>query len=347
MADYRDTLLLPFEKGMLDPPTEQGTWAVLNAQLLPPQDDWSTGALICEQAFRPDYLNLQNAGFRVEPVLELKKGLSGCLILASRSRAVNERNIVRAWNALKPGGVLVFAGDKNSGVQPMRKWVGARTEIAGSLSKHHAVAFWSLRGECGECGVGGEGGEDNSFQVPPAWPLADGYVTAPGVFSADGPDDGSKLLVEHFNQRIRGKVADFGAGWGFLADQLLSRSDAIDQLDLFEADWRALQAAKQNVTFDSATYHWTDLTREAPRGPYDWVIMNPPFHAGRAAEPGIGQQFIAAAAACLPSGGRLLMVANLNLPYERTLETLFAKVTPLDKRDGFKVLEAVKGSKRR
>ena len=328
MADHRDTIILPFEKGILEHPSGQERWVLLNASPLP--DAEIKEALKCEQGFRSDYLALEKAGYAVEPNLEVVALLDGSLVLANRSRKVNERNFTRAWNATKPGGVVMFSGGKTSGVQPLRKWVGKKTDITGSISKHHALVFWVIKQ-----------GDD--------WPVEDhsanhdGYRVDAGMFSANGPDVGSRLLVECFDHRIRGKVADFGAGWGYLSAELLKRSERVDELSLFEADWVSLQAAKHNVG-DEAQFHWRDLTQEAPRGPFDWIIMNPPFHTGRAADPRLGNLFIEAAAKALPSGGRLLMVANTNLPYEKTLEGLFRKVERKAQANGFKIIEAIKGS---
>ena len=58
--------------------------------------------------------------------------------------------------------------------------------------------------------------------------------------------------------------------------------------------------------------------------------------------PELGKRFIEVAASTLPSGGRLLMVANRNLPYERTLNEKFRTTQLLAERDGFKVFEAAK-----
>lgn len=58
--------------------------------------------------------------------------------------------------------------------------------------------------------------------------------------------------------------------------------------------------------------------------------MNPPFHEGRVTDVSLGQSFIAAAASRLKPGGRLLMVANRQLPYELTLKGLFKTVTLLE-----------------
>ena len=333
---------VPFDTGRLPLPEKGECRIFLNAVVLRDADPVWTDTLACEQGFRPDYLALKRNGYSVSPGLDPVSGHDGALILASRSRDQNQLNLTRAWNDSKAGGVILMGGDKTSGIQSLRKWASARTGITGSLSKHHAVVFWITK----------QGAN---------WPVAQqlstnanetgGYTIAPGMFSVRGPDKGSRLLVEHFDSRISGRVADFGAGWGYLGAELQKRSQKIQRLDLYEADWASLEAAKVNigdkvgdrVDYHWVDYHWTDLPAEAPRGPFNWVIMNPPFHAGRTAEPHLGNGFIKAAAKCLPAGGRLLMVANINLPYEKVLQGLFRKVKRLDQTNGFKVIEAVKG----
>ena len=340
MADFRDTLMLPFLTGALGLPAPGERWSVLNADVLPLPKGIHPSQLNCEQGLRPKFLKLQEAGYTVEPELSDIKDQDACLVLAHRARAVNERNMMRGWNSLKSGGRLVFAGDKNSGVQSIRKWAGKLTDIGGSQSKHHAVVFW-LQKE-------GDNWSQEVLKKPDSSFLGGDYKLAAGMFSADGPDAGSQVLVEQFNNRISGSVADFGAGWGYLSHELAKNCPGVKKLDLFEADWASLEAAKSNVGDTkgiAAGFHWCDLTQEPPKGPYDWVVMNPPFHTGRAAEPDLGKTFIKTAARVLPAGGRLLMVANSNLPYEKTLNSLFKKVERLDQKSGFKVLEAVKGSR--
>ncbi len=70
--------------------------------------------------------------------------------------------------------------------------------------------------------------------------------------------------------------------------------------------------------------------------------MNPPFHDSHAANPALGVAFITAAAKVLKPGGKLLMVANRNLPYEAALAQAFASFTTLEENDRFKVIEAVR-----
>lgn len=336
MSDYLDTLNLPFDRAILPAPKAGEHWLMLNAQPMPVADTVWADHLTCEQGFRPDYNALVSAEYDVHPLVQESEVLDGALLALGRVRRVNEDNLIRCWNSAKTGSYITVCGDKNSGVHSLRKWAAKQVTIDGSLSKHHAVVFW-LRKEEGTTFVHpkelvASTSDDTGFQI------------ASGMFSASGPDKGSKLLSQFFDHRIRGRVADFGSGWGYLSSKLLENCPSIEQLELYEADWQSLEAAKLNLTSAASPleFHWCDVMSEPPRGPFQWIIMNPPFHTGRAAEPNLGQHFIQAAAKALPAGGRLLMVANVNLPYERTLNEVFKKVETKAREGGFKIIEAVR-----
>ncbi|MBL1407043.1 MAG: methyltransferase [Hyphomicrobiales bacterium] len=332
-SDYLDALVLAIDRQLVNLGKNAGETLLLNAIPLPQIDDDFVASFACEQGFRPTYNALKEAGYNVEPRSELTQ-YSNAIVIAGRVRKVNEINICRAWNATTEGGTLTVVGDKNTGIQPLRKWVGQRTEITESFSKYHGLVFTSQKS-----------GDE--------WPVENGdiefddYKTTKGMFSADGPDKGSKVLIDYFDNRLRGKVADFGAGWGFLSNEALKVAPRIESVDLYEADYLSLESAKQNVRTQTPTsFNWTDLTAEFKKKPYDWVLMNPPFHAGlssgRAAEPNLGKRFIEVASTTLISGGRLLIVANRTLPYEEILNHAFKRSTLLADKNGFKVYEAVK-----
>ena len=162
-------------------------------------------------------------------------------------------------------------------------------------------------------------------------------MTFPGAFSADGIDKGSALLAQHL-PALAGKVADLGAGWGYLSGKVLG-SDKVTSLDMIEADHNALDAAKLNITDPRAVMHWADMAR-FQGGPYDAIISNPPFHTTRTPTPELGQMFISRAAELLAPKGQFWMVANRNLPYEQTLDTLFSQVDTIAQTGGFKVIRA-------
>ena len=107
-----------------------------------------------------------------------------------------------------------------------------------------------------------------------------------------------------------------------------------------EADHVALECARKNVDDERARFHWADATSWLPNQKLNAVVMNPPFHSGRRAEPGLGIQFIQTAARSLLPSGQLWMVANRHLPYESTLQACFARVDEIAGDNRFKVFHA-------
>lgn len=325
--DFRDTFLLAMERGLLPGPEAGQTWLVFNAHPLP-KGALAPAQVRAEQGFRPTFNAIRQQGIDVEP--SFRTGIRGdhAVVFASRVRAVNEANLVRAWQATAPGGIIIVAGDKSSGIASLRKFAASKMTVADSFSKHHAVCFWCA----------------NPSDDPDL-----GLQRAPSpVFAGGEVDKGSAMLATHFTERIMGKVADFGAGNGFLTQALLAGSGRIDAVDLMEAEWAALELAKSRLAGSNVplAFHWIDIITELRKKPYDWVIMNPPFHHGLhgSAKPDLelGRRFISQAAATLIPGGRLLMVANRKLAYERVLENAFHKAATLEERDGYKVIEATR-----
>ncbi|MDD9908955.1 MAG: class I SAM-dependent methyltransferase [Ahrensia sp.] len=330
-GDVRHTLLLPFVRQHVPPPSKASPWLFVNARPLPAQDFIQPEMLVCQQGFRPIFRELQVQAYEVVAQFERSEITHGALLLLGRNRKLNEHNLTSLWNNLPSGACLVCAGDKTAGIGAVRKWVASLTPVVGSLSKHHAQVFWCTR-------------SGEAWPTTPINNSVHGYTIAPGMFAAKGPDRASKLLVEHFDISVGGKVADLGAGWGYLSAELLKcGGDA--SLHLFEADHASLEAARKNLAVNKGAdirFHWHDVIEEPINESFDWVIMNPPFHPDRKADSGLGKSFIDAAARILVPGGRLLMVANTHLPYEQRLRQSFKHVEPIAQRDGFKVIRATR-----
>jgi 16S rRNA (guanine1207-N2)-methyltransferase len=154
------------------------------------------------------------------------------------------------------------------------------------------------------------------------------------------------LLAAALPDRMKGKGADLGAGWGFLSRAVLAR-DGVTHLDLVEADHAALDCARANIADPRAAFHWADATVwRAPRL-LDFVVMNPPFHRGRAADPALGEAFLAAAARSLAPDGTLWLVANRGLPYDRALNALFREVQDIGADPSFRLIRAARPLSRR
>ncbi len=289
--------------------------------------------LIFEQSFRPTHDALGRAGLRVTPCAEGPAMLA--VVTLTRSRAENLGNVARALALLPCGATLVLDGAKTDGVDSLARQVGAALPLSGRYAKSHGLLAWLIRPAILPAAVA----EWAAGAAPSR--NSDGHLTAPGLFSPEGPDPGSRRLAAALDGRLKGRVADLGAGWGWLASEALARCPAITAIDLFDAEARAVDCARANVADPRATFHWADVRiLGKPAESYDAVIANPPFHQGRAAEPDIGAAFIAAAARVMKASGRLLMVANRQLPYEAALDVAFARWERLSEDKLYKVLAA-------
>ncbi|MGX5830417.1 class I SAM-dependent methyltransferase [Mesorhizobium sp. 43Arga] len=332
-AEALKTLFHPFEVEALSLPRKGERVLFLGAEpgLRLPSGFEATLHLV--QGFRPYFRALQAAGFTVTPQTE-GDGFEAALVLAGRHRGQNELRIAEALERVTPGGLVVIAGGKDDGIASLRKRVDELVPLDGHMPKYHGIAFWLRRPVDVQAAA-------TLRAANPALLIEERFHTAPGMFSFDRVDAGSKLLVDNLPGDLRGHAADFCAGWGYVAAEMAARSSGLSGLDLYEADFDALEASKGNLASTVAQgFFWTDLLAEPVERRYDVIAMNPPFHRSRAAEPEIGAGMIRAAAKALKAGGRLFMVANRQLPYEPVLSAAFASHAELARDGMFKVFSA-------
>lgn len=282
---------------------------------------------VIQQGHFPDHRALAARGYQV--TTQASGRFDGALVILPRSRAEARSRIADAAARLGPGAALWVDGQKTDGVDSVLKDLRRLAPVDEVQSKAHGKIFRVIMPA------------DN--WVPGDWASAarevvPGFVTRPGVFSADGVDPGSAMLAAALPDRMPARVADLGAGWGWLSAQALTRP-GIEVIHLVEASHAALESARDNITDARAVFHWADVRDFTLPDPVNGVIMNPPFHEGRAADPRIGADFIAAAARLLTGAGRLWMVANRHLPYEQVLAQHFAQVTERHGDSRFKVIE--------
>ena len=74
--------------------------------------------------------------------------------------------------------------------------------------------------------------------------------------------------------------------------------------------------------------------------PYDLIVTNPPFHAGRRTTVAPARALFAAAPRALTPGGRLVVVGNRHLGYGKHLADHFPRVTTVAENDKFAVYRA-------
>lgn len=281
------------------------------------------------QPLKPDFDAFEAAGYTARVSEEGRYGAA--IVVLPRAKAQARDLIARAAACAD---LVIVDGQKTDGVDSLFKDCRKRADVQGSLAKSHGRLFWFAGGDFAEWRAGAAARIDGGFE------------TRPGVFSADGIDPASEMLAAALPGKLGRVVADLGAGWGYLSAQILKR-EGVEVLHLVEADRVALGCAEANLSDARAQFHWADATNFKPGHRVDTVVMNPPFHTGRKAEPDLGKAFILAAAKMMAPAGQLWMVANRHLPYEATLREAFQEMEEIAGDTRFKILKASRPSRAR
>ncbi|EHM51123.1 16S rRNA (guanine(1207)-N(2))-methyltransferase RsmC [Yokenella regensburgei] len=165
--------------------------------------------------------------------------------------------------------------------------------------------------------------------------------TLPGVFSRDGLDVGSQLLLSTLTPHTKGKVLDVGCGAGVLAVSLASHSPKV-RLTLCDVGAAAVEASKATLAANGiegeviASNVFSEIN-----GRFDMIISNPPFHDGLQTSLDAAQTLIRGAVRHLNSGGELRIVANAFLPYPKVLDETFGFHEVIAQTGRFKVYRAI------
>lgn len=318
---------------------DQGAGKVLSIRAHSPEplDSFQRNDLICLQTNRLLADGLERRGFRV--CTEAGGQFDLCLIEATKYKDENLYHIALGWSSLRAGGNLILSAANALGGESLAKRIAAASlPLRGVWSLAKCRVIWLAKDA--------EGPFSGSL---PAWLALGDYrlipgtdlVTCPGIFSANAIDAGTRLLCETLPFPLKGRGADFGAGCGALSRHILSHSDQIRRLDLYDIERKALDAAERNLASlrhrCEIHLHWVDLPGSVSGQGFDWIVMNPPFHTGRNSVPALGKAFIETAAANLKADGTLWLVANRHLPYETVLTEHFGVVASICEKDGFKV----------
>ena len=315
-------LSLALETGALSLPSS-GRIAVYRPRIGDDLTALPEGRVVVLTGFRPDHDHFARR-YPVTP----EPPYAAAVVCLPRAREAARALIAQATAEVTPGGWIAVDGQKTDGIDTALKDLRGRVDLSESLSKAH-----------GKLASFAAGADLSDWLAKPH--EVDGFRTLPGTFSADGPDRASVMLAAALPAKLGGKIADLGAGWGFLAAEILKRP-GVKKLDLVEAEADALDCARVNVTDPRARFHWADATTWRPETLLDAVVMNPPFHTGRAADPALGAAFIRAARRMLAPDGSLWLVANRHLPYDAALAESFLETSEVAGDGGFRVIHAIK-----
>jgi len=164
------------------------------------------------------------------------------------------------------------------------------------------------------------------------------FLTDNGVFSKDGLDFGSRLLLESIPlEEVGGKVLDMGCGYGVFGIVLNKITSC--EVDMVDVNLRAMHLAELNIkenrcigvnVFESNTY--SNINSK-----YSSIVTNPPIRAGKS----VVYDIVMNARDYLEENGHLFIVIRKEQGAKSLivdLEKLYT-VEVLNKKKGFFILK--------
>ena len=165
-----------------------------------------------------------------------------------------------------------------------------------------------------------------------------------GVFSKDGLDDGSRLLLETIAKTDLGtEILDLGCGIGPIGI-VLAKFDPSRHVTLSDVNRRALEKAGHNAEANGVCRQVSIIESDIYSNidaSFTTIVTNPPIRAGKK----VTYAMYAGAVDHLHQGGRLVLVIRKQqgaASCQRYLETLFPKVEVVAQHKGFRILIATK-----
>lgn len=258
-----------------------------------------------------------------------------------RQKALLRMMLDWAASALPKEGVLWLAGEKRAGIKSAGRHLKAFFATVVKLDNARHCSLYEVRRPLPKAAF-------EPLEYRRTWPLDCAgtrleVCSYPGVFAHGRLDAGSERLLAALGpEKLGGDVLDFGAGAGVVGAFLARRNPAAN-ITFLDSSALALRSCAETAAANGldARVLASDGLSEV-RGRYDVIVSNPPIHAGVRTETTLSQRLLAGVHEHLRPGGRLLLVANVHLPYENWLRQRFSAYRVISADDSYKVLSATR-----
>ena len=165
------------------------------------------------------------------------------------------------------------------------------------------------------------------------------FTTDNGVFSKKGLDFGTRALLETLElDRMKGKVLDFGCGYGPIGIYLARNPEL--EVHMIDINRRSLELARKNVNLNhvNVTIYESDIYSNV-HCKFDYIVSNPPIRVGKK----ILYEILFKAKEYLNKNGELWIVVNKQQGAKSLIKDLEQayKVEVKNKVSGFYIIRAI------
>ena len=291
--------------------------------------------------YRKDRELLRRASGPVEELVFFGEGDPGkdfglAVLFAPKEKALTEFMLGWIAERVSASGRVLVGGENRAGIRSVQGILEACVgRVVGHRSARHSVLWEALR----EVDVQSARPFRQEFQADVAG-KSFRVVTYPGTFSHRELDPGTQFLLETLDKPRFRRALDWGCGAGVIGTylQLLHPEAAVDLVD---SHAMALLSARETWALQGFA-----PGRIAPsdgfsdvRGTFDLIVTNPPFHMGVKTQLSVTERMIRESGRFLVPGGRLVLVANVFLPYAGVLRESFSSVRVLAENPSYRVFE--------
>ena len=269
------------------------------------------------------------------------------VIASGQDRDLNRRWLLESLAFARSGGTVIICGPNNGGIRTL---IGDAADLYGAArdeisQRKQRLASFVIADDRPEPPVwastpGIAPGTWASFSATLAGQPTS-LVTLPGVFSGEGLDAGTALLLNHLPDLSGKRVLDLGCGVGPIGIAAARRGAA--SVTMTDVNLLAVAAARENIVrteTPNATAVASDLYGAIHDQRFDVVLCNPPFHAGQRVDLDIAQQIVRQAPSMLAEDGEIVLVANRFLAWDRALRETFGASERVAETERYHVLRA-------
>jgi 16S rRNA (guanine1207-N2)-methyltransferase len=246
---------------------------------------------------------------------DAEPGAYGTVVLAPPAERGHERVLAEldaAARALRDDGELLVLLDKDRGAKRYEREAARRFAQGGVVARAGTARLSRWRDP------------RPADDAAPPWTTfeLDGQPlrSLAGCHASGKLDPGTRRLLDALARAdaiaADHAVLDLGCGWGAIARFAARRGARVHAVD---DDLAAVRSCRENVP-GAEVRHLDGVAGLAPDERYDRVLVNPPFHVGRAVRTELGRALLRAAHAVTAPDGELWWVANRDLRYERLPE---------------------------